>query len=258
MSVNNHMQTRDLVRAIIVFTLYLFLVPALLFISAGTVKWPMAWVYVVLLLASTIGSRLIVLRRNPDTLRERARFTASEGTKYWDRILLAINGLFGMATMIVAGLDHRFDWSTNIPEPGQYLAALVIAGGYSVAVWAMVVNRYFSAVARIQQDRGQVVVTTGPYRFVRHPAYAGAVFASLALPIMLDAIWALVPATGMVVALVIRTGLEDRMLRIELDGYESYTEETQYRLSKQGASGIMSNLKVVVWAGLIKVSFPKR
>ena len=231
MNVNNHMQTRKVIRAIIGFTLYLFFVPALLFISAGTVKWPMAWVYVVLLLAATIGSRLIVLKRNPDTLRERARFTASEGTKSWDRVLVAIVGLFGpMAIMIVAGLDHRFDWSPNTSGTGQYLAALVIAGGYSLAVWAMVVNRYFSAVARIQQDRGQVVVTTGPYRIVRHPAYAGALVASLALPIMLDAIWALVPATVMVVALIIRTGLEDRMLREELDGYESYTEETPYRL----------------------------
>ena len=230
MNVNNHMQTQHVIRAVIGFTLYLFFVPALLFISAGTVKWPMAWVYVVLLLASTIGSRLIVLKRNPDTLRERARFTASEGTKSWDRILFAISGLFGVATMIVAGLDHRLDWSTIIPGMGQYLAALVIAGGYSVAAWAMVVNRYFSAVSRIQQDRGQVVVTTGPYRIVRHPAYAGALVASLALPIMLDAIWALVPALVMVVALIIRTGLEDRMLRGELDGYESYTEETPYRL----------------------------
>jgi len=230
MSVNSHMQTRNVIRAIIGFTLFLFFVPALLFISAGTANWPMAWLYVTLFLASTIGSRLIVLKINPDTLRERARFTASEGTKSWDRILFAINGLFGSMAIIVAGLDHRFDWSTIISESGQYLAALVIAGGYGLGVWAMVVNRYFSAVSRIQQDRGQVVVTTGPYRIVRHPSYAGALVASLALPIMLDAIWALVPVLVMVVALIIRTGLEDRMLREELDGYESYTEETSYRL----------------------------
>jgi protein-S-isoprenylcysteine O-methyltransferase Ste14 len=75
-----------------------------------------------------------------------------------------------------------------------------------------------------------VVVTTGPYRIIRHPAYAGALLASLALPIMLDAIWSLVPTLVMVVALIIRTSLEDRMLREELDGYQSYTEETPYRL----------------------------
>ncbi len=230
MNANSHMPTRSVVRAVIGFALYLVFVPALLFISAGTVSWPAAWVYVALLLTSTVGSRLIVLKRNPDTLLERARFTASEGTKSWD-ILVAIVGLCGsIATIIVAGLDHRFGWSMLIPEIGQYLAALVIAGGYGLAAWAMAVNRYFSSVARIQEDRGQEVVTTGPYRLVRHPAYAGTVLAALAFPIMLDAIWALVPALLMVVPLVVRTSLEDRMLREELDGYLSYSEETPYRL----------------------------
>jgi protein-S-isoprenylcysteine O-methyltransferase Ste14 len=211
--------------------LYLFLVPALLFIFAGTTNWPMAWVYTALLLVSTIGSRLIVWRRNPDTLRERARFTASEGTPSWDRLLVPIVGLYGpMATMVVAGLDHRLGWSAVVPVIWQIVAALVIAGGYGLAVWAMVVNRYFSAVARIQQDREQVVVTSGPYRIVRHPSYAGAVLASLALPVMLDALWAAVPAAVMVVALIVRTGLEDRMLREELEGYQSYAGETRYRL----------------------------
>ena len=219
------------IRAAIGFTIYLLLVPALLFISAGTVKWPMAWVYVVLLLAATIGSRLIVLKRNPDTLLERARFMSSEGTKSWDRLLVAIVGILGpLAIVIVAGLDHRFGWSAIIPEPVQYLAALLLAVGYGLAVWAMVENRYFSAVARIQDDRGQVVVTTGPYRLVRHPAYAGALAASLAVPVMLDAIWALIPALVLMVGVIIRTGFEDRMLREELDGYERYTQETPYRL----------------------------
>ena len=224
------MQTRNVIRAIIGFTLFLLLVPALLFIPAGTANWPMAWVYVALFLVSTIGSRLVVLRRNPDTLRERAQFTASEGTKSWDRILFAINGLFGTMAMIVAGLDHRFDWSATIPEIGQYLAALVIVVGYGVSAWAMVANRYFSAVARIQQDREQVVVTSGPYRVVRHPGYAGALLASLAVPIMLDAVWALIPTAVTLVALTIRTSLEDRMLREELDGYQSYADATPYRL----------------------------
>ena len=223
--------TTNNLRAVLGFTLYLLLVPALLFIAAGTVNWPMAWVYVVFLLVSALGSRLIVFKRNPDTLRERARFTTAEGTESWDRILVAIVGLLGpMATVIVVGLDQRFGWSTIIPEIGQYLAALVVAGGYGLAVWAMVVNPYFSAVARIQRDRGQVVVTTGPYRIVRHPSYAGALLASLAIPIMLDAIWALVPALLLVVALIIRTKLEDRMLMEELGGYPAYAAETSYRL----------------------------
>ena len=119
MNVKSDMQTKHIIRALIGFALYLFFIPALPFISADRINWPMAWVYVVLLLASTIGIRLIVLRKNPDTLRERARFFCSEGTKSWDRILIMIVGFFGpIATMIVAGLDHRFGWSTVIPEVG--------------------------------------------------------------------------------------------------------------------------------------------
>jgi protein-S-isoprenylcysteine O-methyltransferase Ste14 len=223
--------TSQLVRAVIGLALFVVLVPALLFIAAGTTDWPMAWVYAALLLSSTVGSRLIVLKRNPETLRERARFTSSRGTKTWDRFLVMIVGLYGpMATMIAAGLDHRWGWSAVVPAVGQYVGALTIAVRYGLAVWAMVENRCFSAVARIQRDRGQEVVTTGPYRIVRHPSYAGATLASVALPIMLDAVWSLIPAMIMVVALAVRTALEDQMLREELEGYQSYAERTRYRL----------------------------
>ena len=231
MTEKSRIENRDLIRAVIGFTLYLLFVPALLFIAAGTMKWPMAWAYTVLLLASTIGSRLIVWKRSPDTLRERAKFTSAEGTKPWDRVLVAIVGIFGpMAMMLVAGLDQRLGWSAVVPKIAQYLGILVIAAGCALAVWAMVINPFFSAVMRIQEDRGQVVVTSGPYRMMRHPSYAGALFAYLAFPVMLDALWALVPALVLVVALIIRTGLEDRMLRRELDGYQRYAEETRYRL----------------------------
>jgi protein-S-isoprenylcysteine O-methyltransferase Ste14 len=217
--------------AVIGFTLYILLVPAILFITAGTADWPMAWMYVIMLLAATLGSRLIVLLRNPDLLRERSRFTRSEGTEPWDRILVFIVGLLGpMAIMVVAGLDHRFGWSGDVPEAVQVVAALALAGGYALAVWAMVVNEYFSAVARIQQDRGQVVVTSGPYGIVRHPAYAGSVVATVALPLMLSTLWALVPGVGMIIALVLRTYLEDAMLYAELDGYAVYAAKTRFRL----------------------------
>jgi len=228
---SNRSETRNLVRAVIGFTLYILFVPALLFIAAGTLSWPMAWVYVTLLLASMLGSRLIVFKRNPDTLRERARFTSSEGTEPWDRILVVIVGLFGpVSLMLVAGLDRRFSWSGDLPPGVQWLAALLVAFGYGLAVWAMIVNPYFSAVVRIQDDRRQMVVKTGPYKIVRHPSYAGAILASLALPFMLDTLWALVPAVIMAVVLAARTGLEDRILTNGLAGYEDYTKEIPYRL----------------------------
>lgn len=222
---------RPLLRAAIGFMAYLLLVPALLFISAGTLNWPMAWVYSGLLLVSIVGSRLIILRRNPDLLRERASFSQAEGTKSWDRILSPFVGLFGpMLGIIVAGLDKRFVWSSGVHIVVQVLALLVVALSFGFATWAMVANPFFSAVARIQGERGQQVVAHGPYRWVRHPAYAGSLLASLALPFMLDALWALVPGLLMVAALVIRTRLEDQMLIEELEGYRAYALATHYRL----------------------------
>ncbi len=218
-------------RAIIGFTAYVFLTPALLFLTAGTLDWPIAWVYVVMLLASSLGSRLITLIRFPDLLRERARFTEAEGAKSWDRLLVIIVGLFGpMVMMIVVGLDQRFGWSSITPFYGQVIAAALVLAGYGLAVWAMAVNRFFSAVARIQKERGQTVVTSGPYRIIRHPAYAGGLVAALAVPFMLDAIWGLIPALVIGIALMIRTRLEDEMLRQELEGYTQYTKTTPYRL----------------------------
>jgi protein-S-isoprenylcysteine O-methyltransferase Ste14 len=224
-------QTMQMMRAVVGFLLYLFLIPALLFVAAGTAAWPMAWVYTALLLASSVGSRLIVYRRNPETLRERARFTSSEGTQRWDRVLVLIVGLLGPAAMaLVAGLDHRWGWSAAVPGAVQVLGAILVAGGYGLAVWAMVENPYFSSVARLQKDRAQQVVTTGPYRIVRHPSYAGALLASVALPFMLDALWSLIPGLLLGAALVARTALEDRMLVEGLDGYGRYAERTRYRM----------------------------
>jgi protein-S-isoprenylcysteine O-methyltransferase Ste14 len=94
----------------------------------------------------------------------------------------------------------------------------------------MIVNRFFSAVARIQADRGQVVVTTGPYRFVRHPSYAGGLLAALAIPLMLDALWTYIPTLVLCIPLVIRTAFEDRLLLEGLDGYTNYARNTRFRL----------------------------
>ena len=148
---------------------------------------------------------------------------------------LGLTGVVFFAPTLYLGL--RFTTTVNAtlinglgPLITGLLAALLIAGGYGLAVWAMVANRYFSSVARIQDDRAQQVVTTGPYRFVRHPSYAGALLASLVLPVMLSTLWALIPGLLLVAALVVRTGLEDRMLLDGLDGYRRYAQRMRFRL----------------------------
>jgi protein-S-isoprenylcysteine O-methyltransferase Ste14 len=102
--------------------------------------------------------------------------------------------------------------------------------GYGLGTWAMVTNAFFSSVARIQEDRDQSVITGGPYRIVRHPAYAGGVVSSIAIPLMLGSFWALIPAGIALIFLVIRTKNEDEMLMEELPGYSDYAQQTRYRL----------------------------
>ena len=108
------------------------------------------------------------------------------------------------------------------------LVAAPLAAG--LVAWAMRANRFFSAVVRIQKDRGQVVVTGGPYRFMRHPAYTGMCVFTLVTPLILDSQWAFVPALVTVSVTVLRTALEDRTLHNELDGYAEYAREVKYRL----------------------------
>jgi protein-S-isoprenylcysteine O-methyltransferase Ste14 len=218
-------------RAVVRFALYVVVSFGILFVSAGTLAWPMAWVYASLSLVMILGSRLLVLRKWPDALRERGQFTEAEGVQSWDRLLSFTVGLLGPTVIgVVAGLDHRFGWSPTLPDLVVAVATLLVAVGFGLGTWAMVANRYFSAVARIQRDRGQSVMRGGPYRLVRHPAYAGALLSGLATPVMLSALWAWVPALGTVVAVVIRTRLEDRMLLEGLEGYADYAAVTRYRL----------------------------
>ncbi|MFN2146792.1 MAG: methyltransferase family protein [Anaerolineales bacterium] len=221
----------QLIRAAAGFLIYLLLVPTLLFIAAGTLAWPEAWVYVALLLGASLGGRVVVYFRNPDTLRERARFSDSENTAEGDRALVLLIGIVLPAlSALTAGLDHRFGWTPAFPVGVKALGALLVLIGYGAGVWAMIVNRFFSAVVRIQSDRDQHVVVCGPYRIVRHPSYAGAVLASLGLPLLLNSAWLLIALVLYTVVLILRTRLEDQMLLQELPGYPEYASRTRFRL----------------------------
>lgn len=225
------MKPRSPVIAVIGFILYAFVTPATLFIAAGTLRWPMAWVYTAAFLVSIIGSRVVVFFKHPDTLQERANFISAENIAPWDRFLASYVGLLGpVIVLLIAGLDYRNIWSARLPDWLHYTGAGLVFIGYLSAIWAMVVNRYFSSVARIQKDRGHAVVSHGPYRLVRHPAYAGAILAGLGIPLMLNTLWAYIPTVVLIATLVLRTYLEDNLLQENLEGYQAYTQQTRYRI----------------------------
>jgi protein-S-isoprenylcysteine O-methyltransferase Ste14 len=218
-------------RALVRFLAFALLSPAVLFLAAGTLNWAWGWAYYATLVLSTVVGRGLILRRHPDLLAERASYRTKEDAKKWDQILVRIVALYGpLISWIVAGLDHRWHWSPEIPPVVRWIAWLVVILGTVFANWALVSNRFFAAVVRIQKDRGHQVISDGPYRFVRHPGYAGGLYTWLAMPPMLGSVWTYVPSLLTGCALVVRTVLEDRTLVEELPGYAEYARRTRYRL----------------------------
>ncbi|UCD38988.1 MAG: isoprenylcysteine carboxylmethyltransferase family protein [Fidelibacterota bacterium] len=218
-------------KAILRFIVYILLMPLTLFLAAGSLDWPEGWMLVAFTVVITLLSRIIIARKHPDLLAERARYAEAEDAKKWDRTIVALAAIYGpFVVWIVAGLDWRFNWSSPVSTTWQITAAVILVLGYSVSVWAMAVNKFFSAVVRIQKDRGHKVVDTGPYRLVRHPSYISGMLAYIALPVFLDTLWALVPIAPVIALTIIRTILEDRTLLAELDGYRGYAQRVRYRL----------------------------
>ncbi|MHB1295511.1 MAG: methyltransferase family protein [Anaerolineae bacterium] len=198
----------------------------LLFVAAGTLAWPGAWVYLALVTAGTMVTMLLLPK---DLLVERSQM--QQGAKGWDIGLALFVARFGpLSALIVAGLDRRYGWTAPLDAWLPVLGLILTAMGVVFTAWAMRTNRYFSGLVRIQTDRGHTVVSTGPYALVRHPGYVGACVAQLAVPLALTAWWALIPSAITVAVLVVRTALEDRTLRAELSGYREYAQKVRYRL----------------------------
>ncbi|HEX6271218.1 MAG TPA: isoprenylcysteine carboxylmethyltransferase family protein [Anaerolineales bacterium] len=218
--------SRTLVRVVIVVVIF----PLIPMIISGHWDWREAWVYAILSILAFIVSRALAARQHPDILEERARSMDMENAKPWDRVLAPILAFGALFILIVAGFDRLFGWSSSFTLITKIVSLIVIALGYFLGSWALIENRFFSGVVRIQKDRGHRVVSTGPYRFVRHPGYAGALWVYLATPVLLDSIWAFIPAFLLVGILILRTALEDRTLQEELPGYKEYVRKTRFRL----------------------------
>jgi protein-S-isoprenylcysteine O-methyltransferase Ste14 len=199
-----------------------------LFWSAGRLDWWPAWAALGVMLGWILATAIIIVRYQPGLLAE--RLGPRKGAKPWDIAIMSALGMAQLARYIVAGLDQRFGWTGGMPVAAQIAALILCALGYALVVWATASNAFFSQIVRLQPERGQVVVTGGPYRTVRHPAYLGAIVFELAVPFLLASGWALVFSALGVVLLVLRAALEDRMLQAELAGYASYARQVRHRL----------------------------
>ena len=220
----------DWTKFVVRMTILALLFPLSLFLAAGRLDWPMGWMYVVLAVGSTVISRYLMIRQNPELFEERSTAMSREDTKSWDKFLVPIVTLGPLVQIIVAGLDFRNDWSPAFASWVEWLGAALMLLGYWFAGWAMVTNAFYSSAVRLQTDRGQHVVTDGPYRIVRHPSYLGLLIGSLGTALVLSSVWSLIPAVAVLIVLIMRTSLEDSTLHDELPGYRDYAQTTRYRL----------------------------
>jgi protein-S-isoprenylcysteine O-methyltransferase Ste14 len=220
--------TRGILRWVLRVGLFVAILAASLFLSAGQLDWGMGWVYVGVLLANQVLTGLLLIPSSPELLVARGR---SEGPRDLDRVLASAMALYGPAvTLIVAGLDRRTGWSPTMPLALHLVALAIAVLGSLLTIWAMASNRFFYGTLRVEPDHGHTVASTGPYRSLRHPGYAGAILFQLATPLLLGSLWALIPAALTAAAIVVRTALEDGALQDRLDGYRDYATQVRYRL----------------------------
>ena len=206
----------------------LFLI-TMMFGLAGTWRWPMGWAFCGIYLIWSLGNVILVLPKNSAMLAERAR--PHPDRRRWDEQLLYLMGFLMTVEYVTAGLDLRFTWTQPFSLPVQLAGFLLAFIGFDVLmIWAMQANAFFVALVRIQSEREQKPVSSGPYRFVRHPGYLGTIMLHLGVPFMLNSSWAIIPGLLAVVVLVLRTYKEDQTLQAELAGYREYAERVPWRL----------------------------
>ena len=207
------------------------LIPVILLICGGDLGWWQAWFYSLLIVAAGIGGRIWAEQRHPGLMAERQNIENVQNAKSWDKVLAPLMAVsVGFPMVIVAGLDHRYNWSPEFPLWLIVIGFILISFGYAFATWALAENKFFSSVVRIQTERGHVVCDSGPYRFVRHPGYAGNIPPLLGIVLALGSVWTLIPAVVALIIAVIRTALEDQTLQEELSGYRDYARRVRYRL----------------------------
>jgi protein-S-isoprenylcysteine O-methyltransferase Ste14 len=207
-----------------------FLLMALaLFLPAGTIAWSAGWIDLILLHGWLLVGIWLLLKHNPGLLEERLSFSQSN-QKAWDRVFILLFELFFFAWLVLMPLDAvRFHWSL-MPLLLQVVGAVALMGSFLLISLTFRENSFLSPTVRIQEERGQTVISTGPYQYVRHPMYAGGLLLFLGTSLLLGSWYGLLLVVVMMPGLAVRAILEERVLREELPGYAAYMTQVKYRL----------------------------
>lgn len=199
----------------------------LIFVAAGTLDYWQGWIYWGLFTLATTLVTVYFLTADPKLVERRLRAGPAGEKEMRQKIVQAVASVFFLSTIVVPALDRRFGWS-YVPSAISVAAAALFVFGFVVMFLVFRENSY--AASTIEVAEGQGVITTGPYRVVRHPMYAGGLVSFLATPIALGSWWGIIPALGLIFAIVARLRDEERFLVENLPGYDAYRAGTPARL----------------------------
>lgn len=218
------------VKLLVQTTVWIAFTGVLLFLSAGTVGWPAGWFFLVEEGTLGLAVGLWLARNDPALLAERLSPIIQRDQKRWDKSLMGAVMVVWYGWLVLMALDAvRFGWST-VPLWARVFGAILIFLSVLIAWLTFRENSYAAPVVKVQRDRGQRVISSGPYRYVRHPMYAGAILFFIGAPLLLGSVWGLALVPLLIAVLAVRAVNEERMLRTELDGYSDYAARVRNRL----------------------------
>jgi len=220
------MKQADFIKA----ALWMALIPALLFLSAGTLDWPAAWIFLAEYLIGGFAVMLWLARHDPGLFKERLGGAFQRGQTVWDKVFMGFIIVVWYGWLVLIALDARRWRLSHMPAILSAVGALLIAVGL-VVVWLTFRENSFAApVVRIQDERQQRVISTGPYAIVRHPMYAGAGVYMIGMPLLLGSWLGLLILPLILGALTLRIFIEEDVLRKGLPGFDEYAHRIRYRL----------------------------
>jgi protein-S-isoprenylcysteine O-methyltransferase Ste14 len=211
--------------------LWIGLMGACLFLAAGNWAWPQAWAFVAIYFFGSLGFGAYYAKRDPALLKSRLEPLKDKGAPWWDRVFLLVFTVIWFAWLVFMGLDtQRWHLTEPVPLKVNIVGAMLIVIGFMSTLSVFNANSFAEPTVRLQEDRGQHVIDTGPYRMVRHPMYAAAIFYLFGMPLLLGSKWGLLVPPLFIVAVSLRAIGEENKLARELPGYAEYMERVPYRL----------------------------
>jgi len=218
------MRSRLLAEALVKLTAGIVLLALLLFLPAGTLRYPGAWLLMAMLFIPMFLAGLVMLAKNPSLLAK--RLDAKEKQRQQKQIV-GLSGLMFIAGFVLAGLDFRFGWS-RLPGWTGTAASVLFLLSYALYGEVLRENAYLSRTIGVQEN--QKVVDTGLYGIVRHPMYAATVFLFLSMPLVLGSLWAIIPLLFYPLLIARRIRYEEQLLTAELPGYTAYMKKVRWRM----------------------------